>query len=333
MTRPIFVVGCPRSGTTLVRDLLRSHPNVTIAPETHFIPIFYRAFAEPASSQEVWQLARRILGSPRVARWWRISAAQPDFAACRTFSDVTRRVFELWAAKEGKPRWGDKTPHYVREIPLLLRLFPDAQIVHIVRDGRDVALSWVETRFEPGNLYVAARMWNEMVTKGRQDGTLLPPGSYLELRYESLLAEPEATMRSLCAFLNEPFDPAVLTPNRIAWDSNGAPTWTRGPDFRVRIVGGNAGGWRSRMSLRRRTLFESVAGGLLSELGYPVEGLARKISPGEKLLWETAHMMQSLSRKLRRLRRPSWRRTAFSLAWATLRRRGSKRRSAERARD
>jgi len=337
MTRPIFLMGCPRSGTTLLRNLLRSHPNLTFPSESYFIPRFYRGYGDPTSDQEAWRLAHRILQNPRVSRPWGIAAGPPDFAGCRSFSAVTRRIFEIWAAKEGKPRWGDKTPHYVYDIPLLLRLFPDAQVIHIVRDGRDAALSWLRTRFEPCNLYVAARMWKEMVTAGRRDGALLPSGTYLELRYETLLAEPEATMRSVCAFLDEPYVPAVLTPNpvpnepgrRIRERSDGA--------FREGVVRDNAGGWRSGMSLRQRALFESVAGGLLGELGYPVEGLGSRLSRGEALLWEADHQVRWLARRLWRLRAPYYRRNVLSIGWAIvlrcLRRPASKASSDEPERD
>jgi len=178
MTRPIFIVGCPRSGTTLLRDLLRSHPNLTLPPESQLIPRFYRAYGDPSSDREAWLRARRILHNPRIASWG-ISTSEAEFAGCRSFSRVIRRLFEVWAAKEGKPRWGDKTPHYVRHLPLILRLFPEAQVIHIIRDGRDAALSWIRAGFEPRNLYVAARMWNDWVAKGRRDGALLPPGTYL----------------------------------------------------------------------------------------------------------------------------------------------------------
>ena len=347
MTRPILIVGCPRSGTTLLRDLLRSHPNLTFPRESRFIPEFYRAYGDPASDQEAWQLARRILSFPRVAKLWKITAEPADFAGCRSFGAVTRRVFEIWAAKEGKPRWGDKTPQHVRDIPLLLRLFPDGQVIHIVRDGRDVAVSWLRTHFDPGNLYAAARLWKEMVTKGRNDGALLPPGTYFELRYESLLAEPEATMRNLCAFLDEPYVPEVLTPSRgvrrAGKTSRELTSHRRSfrertdPLFHDTIVSKNTGGWRTGLSLRQRALFESVAGGLLGELGYPVEGLGRPLSRIQKLWWETDRQLRYQTRMLRDLRQPFWRSFALSLTWVKLlpflRRPAVKKPSCESARD
>jgi len=328
MNRPIFIVGCPRSGTSLLRDLLCSHPNLTFPGESRFIPEFYRAYGNPASDEEAWRLARRILSFRQVATNWRITAEPAEFAGCRSFGAVTRRLFEIWAASQGKPRWGDKTPYYVGEIPLLLHLFPDAQVVHIIRDGRDVAVSWLRTPFSPGNLYAAAGGWSENVRKGCRDGVLLPAGTYCEVRYENLLAEPEATMRNLCAFLDEPYLPAVLTPRRAASLVAGAasPPSPHARSFRERtdpafhdtIVRNNSGGWKTALSPPQRTLFESVAGGLLGELGYPLEGLAMPLSRGETLWWETDRHCRYRGRQLLELRQPQFRQHALSLVRALL---------------
>lgn len=319
MPRPIFIVGCPRSGTTLLRDLLRAHPNLTFPRESRFIARFYRAYGEPASQVDVQRLARRILSFLRF-RHVRITATPADFVDCCTFADVTRRVFEVWAAKEGKPRWGDKTPNYVYDIPLLLRLFPTAQVIHIIRDGRDVAVSWLCTDFGPGNCYRAARMWKEWVAAGRRDGAALPPGSYIELRYENLLADPEGTLRGVCEFLGETFDPAVLKPHRGGAGGVGKPNPTFRPEFRDSIAKANSGGWRNAMSRRQRAIFEGVADGLLAELGYPCEGIGRKISQVEALVWEAESHAVVLGREVLKLRDPDYRRAAVSLMWNFMRR-------------
>jgi Sulfotransferase family len=317
--RPVFIVGCPRSGTTLLRDLLRSHPNLTFPDESLFIGRFYRAYGDPASDKEAWKLACRILRTPWVANWG-ICLERQEVAGCRAFSEVTRRVFEAWARKEGKPRWGGKTPHYVTEIPLLRHLFPDAQVIHIIRDGRDAALSWLKARYEPQNLYKAACMWRDMVSKGRRDGSRLPPSDYLELRYKTLLAEPEKTMRQVCEFLGEPFVPAVLSPKRLA-EPLFPNIMSGGPDaaFDQGVVPKNAGKWKSSMSLSQRALFESVAGDLLEELGYPIEGLAKRLSKPERMLREADHVVRLAALRLQQLKTPTYQGILRTLGWAELR--------------
>jgi hypothetical protein len=251
---------------------------------------------------------------------WQIVAQPLDFAGCRSFSEVTSRLFEIWARKEGKPRWGDKTPHYVRDIPLLIQLYPGAQVIHVIRDGRDVALSWLRTQFEPRNLYMSARMWKEMVTKGRRDGAVLPGRSYMELSYESLLAQPEVTMRGVCQFLNEPWDSAVLSLNRLDVMPGRKNRAITSVALQDNIVRDNAGKWRDGMTLRERTLVESVAGDLLRELGYPLEGLALPLSRGTGILLETDHRLRVLASDLWKLRRSRRRRAAISRAGTMLRR-------------
>ncbi len=289
---PIFIVGCPRSGTTLLRNLLRSHPQLTFPSESHFIPLFYRAYGHPRTERDAVALAARILRL-QWFRQWHVRIEAGEFAPDRTFQAVTCRLFEAWARKEGKHRWGDKTPHYVEEIPVLAELFPAGRIIHIIRDGRDVALSWLKAGFEPRNVYTAAMLWQRYVSAGCRDGALLPPATYLEVRYEALVKQPDTTMRKVCAFVDESFTEAVLHPSPI-----------RGI-LRPKIIGGgvpeaasklesiapSAVDWTVEMPSADRLLFESIAGDLLEILGYEVTGARRSISAGERMAWSLHHRL------------------------------------------
>ena len=211
---PIFIVGCPRSGTGLLRDLLRSHPHITFPSESHFIPKLFKAYGDPRDEREARRLANTILKMSWV-RVWGLSLDPSFFAGCRSYSEILSRLYEEWMRREGKIRWGDKTPQYVTEMPTLLEIYPSCKIIHIYRDGRDVALSWLRLGFGPENIFTAARRWKYFVNMGRRAGATLPPETYLEISYETLLSHPEATMRRTCAFLNEPFCRDVLTPKRL----------------------------------------------------------------------------------------------------------------------
>jgi len=292
---PIFIVGCPRSGTTLLRDLLRSHPRLTFPPESHFIPSFDHGYGDPASVGEARQLAARILALRWVWRW-RLPLTPDDFVDDRSFRAMLVRLYDAWARKEGKARWGDKTPHYVRAVPVLLRLFPEARVIHTIRDGRDVALSWLASRLEPRNLFTAAGAWRDFVSDGRAAGRAAPPGAYLEVRYERLITHLEPVMREVCAFIEEPFDAAVLRPNRLGpLPPAGARRPTRVSE--TDVVDANHGKWRTMMSRRDRALFETVAGDLLADLGYEVEGMTRRISAAERAWWRGHHaLLWSLER-------------------------------------
>jgi hypothetical protein len=298
---PIFVVGCPRSGTSLLRDLLRSHPNISIPPESHFIPLFYAAWGDPRSERRARALGRRIL-SLRTIRRWELELEPSDFAGCRSFAEILDTLYGEFARVDGKPRWGDKTPQHIGSLPLLHGLFPEARFVHIYRDGRDTARSWAATSFTPGNVYRAAERWRHLVRQGRRDGAALGD-HYHEVRYETLLEAPEETMRGVCEFLDEPYTDAVTrrAERRLIY---GERQTSRPPG----IDPGAGSRWRREMPVSDRAAVESVAGDLLAELGYELEGLAAPIPARRAALLKAGGIVRSASRRVRgrRLSPANW---------------------------
>jgi Sulfotransferase family len=311
---PLFVVGCPRSGTSLLRDLLRSHPRLSIPPESHFIPRFYEAWGDPRTARQAKALARRIL-SLRMVRRWELELEPEDFSSCRSFAEVVERLFGEFAKVDGKPRWGDKTPHYVESLPLLAELFPRAKFIHIYRDGRDVARSWSGTTFGPGGLFSAGTKWSRMVRSGRRDGQTLG-GRYREIRYESLLEEPRETMTGVCAFLAEPFADAVLT------RAERTPAYGGRKPRPSKIDASYGFKWRREMPLGERTIIESVAGDLLSELGYELEGLAQPIPRSSRVVWRARDTVRASMNRVRghRLSVADWLLERRAVALSRLRR-------------
>ncbi len=301
MTAPIFIVGCPRSGTALLRNLLRAHPNLTFPDESHFIPSFYRAAGDPRTEEEARALAARILALFWI-RNWGLALSADDFSDCRSYRAVVCRLFEAWARAENKPRWGDKTPQYLTELPTILELFPEAKILHIYRDGRDVALSWLKVGFEPGNVYKAANLWRERVQWARKDACALPPATYLEVSYELLLTDTRRTMEEVCRFVEEPFSEAVLTPNILKLERrvllNRPPPAHKRRNWTT-VMASNRDLWKTQMSRRDQVLFESVAGDLLAGLGYECPGPTRRISPPERLFWEAHHWYRYAMHRVR----------------------------------
>ncbi len=319
MDSPIFIVGCPRSGTTLLRDLLRSHPRVTIPRESHFIPRFYRAYGDPRNEREAVLLAARIL-QVRGVKSLELDLRPDAFAGCRTFAQAVTLLYEEWARKENKVRWGDKTPQYVNDIPLLLELFPRAKIIHIYRDGRDVALSLIASHMA-GNLFSAAKAWKSYVNAGRRAGRALPPETYLEVRYEMLLGDPAATMSQVCRFIGEPFCKAVLVPNSLSRHLHSHAPWMK--DRKIgsdkRILDTNFDKWKTEFAPSDRILFESVAGDLLGELGYETEGHVRSVSHFETVLWRAHDGCRFVVSRLGTIRRPDFIRTFAMFQWARAR--------------
>ncbi|HEY3487138.1 MAG TPA: sulfotransferase [Gammaproteobacteria bacterium] len=215
--RPIIILGCARSGTTLTLLMLHSHPRIAIPPENRFLLNLYRRrekFGDLTDKKNRAELAKWIID--RKAN--RFEDLQLDAEKVRqmiidgppTIGSAAGIIFREYAAKHGKPRWGDKRPNYIREINTILEIFPDAQIIHCIRDGRDAAASLKKMPWWGKSFRATIYKWVESIEAGNKARASLRPDQYYELIYEKLVADPEAELRSLCKFLGEEFHPAML---------------------------------------------------------------------------------------------------------------------------
>jgi hypothetical protein len=187
---PIFVIGAPRSGTTLLRLILDSHPRISCGEETHFL----RDLGSIVGRH--WDLVSTY-GFDR--DWWvaRIAGFYESFQA-----EVLART--------GKARWAEKDPTYTLILDLIDWLFPDAVYVHLLRDGHDVVASFRDRWGYRSAARAARGEWARYVRAARALGARLPAERYLELRYERLVRDPETEARRLFDFLGEPWHPEVL---------------------------------------------------------------------------------------------------------------------------
>lgn len=287
-TGPIFIVGAPRSGTTLLQYIVRSHPRLSLPTgESHFIiPLQHERgrfgdLTRPESVRRVleamWRRSRDFLATDlhglRFDESTMDDLAEGLAADGRgTMAGVIAALFGRNAAGEGKVRWGDKTPYYVLHMELLLEMFPEAQFVHLIRDGRDCALSTLIRRddFHIYNFYEAARYWQHYVEVGQRVGATLPPGHYHEVRYEDLLEDPPAALRRLCDFLGEEYTDQLVN-FRKAREAGKTPLVAKP------IQKDNKEKWRTQMSPRQLALFEGAAGETLGRNRYPLATAAKPL--------------------------------------------------------
>jgi ATP-binding cassette subfamily B protein len=281
MSNPFtFVVGCPRSGTTLLQRLLNAHPMLAMTPETHWVPKFYQdrvgltpdGFASP-------ELIGQLLAHPKFPKLGihqdqLETLLKPD--APLSYAEFISAIYQLYAQTKGKPLAGDKTPGYCRHITLLHFLWPRSRFIHLIRDGRDVCLSATNWQRKLPKLIsefptwgedptsTAALWWKWHVRMGRQAGDKLPAGLYYELRYENLVDDPEGQCARLCAFLDLPFDEAMLNFHK------GKVRAEPGLDAKRAWLPVTPGlrNWRTQMPTEEVERFEAAAGDLLDELGY-----------------------------------------------------------------
>ena len=266
---PLFVVGMPRSGTKLLCGLLERHPRLGVTGlETEFLPWLahrigrfgdlrrrerFDAFHTEMLRHSYFRYQAERGRLIDAARW---HAACADFSAAGVFEALVR-------TDAGVPRgsgriWGDKSPSYIDDLPLLKELYPAAKVLHIVRDVRDYCLSMRKAWGK--DMLRAAQRWADGVSKARRDGAALG-ADYLELRYEDLLARTEEELRRTCAFLGVEFEPAMLALNRSTEDLGDA----RGAR---RVLGDNRGKFRHAMEPKTLARIEELAGTVLLECGY-----------------------------------------------------------------
>ncbi len=266
--------------------MLDAHPQLAIPPETHFIPELVEVCQQPGAGP------REALGFLTGYRRWDDFRLDPEELRRRferlepfTAPGALRAFYGLYAEQAGKPRWGDKSPPYTRRMPLIAGLLPEARFVHLIRDGRDVALSLMEVHFGPDDVRGAAERWTKWIDKARRHAQRLP--HYLELRYEDLIADTEPALRAICDFVELPWDDAVLRYHEQAGERMGeitrdfergggrdaVPAQVRAHQHRHVSQpprGDRVARWRSDMSASDQAAFEEIAGGLLADLGYPL---------------------------------------------------------------
>jgi hypothetical protein len=280
-----FVIGVPRSGTTLLRLMLDSHPELVIPAETHFLPTLFRTIEGVDDGNAREQALELITGHRRWLDWnLDVDELRGAFEATEPFggAEAARAFFRLCAEKAGKRRWGDKSPSYRKRMRRIAPVLPEARFVHVLRDGRDVALSLMDVPWGPSTVSEAAELWVRDIRRARRQAKRVE--HYLELRYEDLVAEPEPRLREVAAFVDLPWDESMLAYHERAGERIGE--FAREFPMRRGVTmtaeeraqhhrhtsepptAARTGRWRSEMTDADRAIFDGEAMGLLEELGY-----------------------------------------------------------------
>jgi hypothetical protein len=273
-----FFVGCPRSGTSLLRRIGDAHAELAIIPETRWIvDPWEKRIGLTREGHITPALLEHLRGKPRFAKFSIEHAVVNGLLAGEdrrvTYGEFVTALFDIYGDRRNKQLVGDKTPRYVRSIPTLSELWPQARFVHLLRDGRDVCLSvlaWGKgasnfSTWEEDTVSTTALWWEWQVRLGREAGAALGRDRYHEVRYESLVADPEAECAKLCAFLGLAYDPEM--PRFHEGRTRSQPGLTAKKAWLPVTAGLRR--WRDQMAPGDVARFEAAAGSLLDELGYP----------------------------------------------------------------
>lgn len=277
-SRPFFIVGTGRSGTTLLQAMFMSAPGIFIPPETHFLPIAERVARRHgalATASGLDHLVREILQMcARQEMPVDPAALERELReAPRTCGDLFDAL--LWHVQQRRPgcrRIGEKSPVHLPFAPQLLEMFPDSQVITIIRDGRDVAVSHEEHLGR--NTLRAALRWQRDQRLHARHARTLPPDRYASVRYEDLVNEPGRELRRLCAFLAEPFREEMLRPHERP--EEGFAGWESHKSLTLRpLTTARIGRYKGAWTPQKIGLFQAICGAELRENGYALDSAPR----------------------------------------------------------
>ena len=265
--------------------MLNSHPSLAIPGESHFIYQLAQLCARAKWPGKLegdgdWRrLVNYLLSHPHLQRWQlkqELLRSRLEGLPRRSHSAAFRAVFEAYSRQQGKALWGDKTPQHVQYMLVLDRLFPGSRFIHVVRDGRDVALSLLSRAWGPRHISLAGHYWSWLVLSGMVSGAVLGRRRYREVRYEDLVASPQTALEGLCQWMGLPYSPAMLLYHQTA----AAREYARGGPAAERLARpievSRLQRWKAGLSTRQVRTLIGQAGGLLAYMGYPVGPLPRR---------------------------------------------------------
>lgn len=288
---PVFLIGSPRSGTTLLHQMFDHHPAFALPFESKYIVVFHNNLHEFGDLNDVKNRESLIVSIEKFMRnaWlerdhdeWMpgLIAAAPELAreAPPSYAGVMETIYRYFSCQRGRERWGDKMATFRRCMPTIVDLFPDAKIVHIIRDGRDVASSILPLSFGPNTAYVAAKKWRNFIEHGL-DFAARHPRQVYTVRYEDLIDDPEKYLREICDFVDEPFHEDMLQFHKSG--TKRVPRKEIHGQLTKPVNKERAARWKRDLSPGQVRVFEAVAGPLLDRLNYEV------VNPEAKLtVWD-----------------------------------------------
>ncbi len=270
---PFFIVGSERSGTTMLRLMLNEHSRLFIPPESHFLEGLVRKFprSKPVSDGELDQMISEVVSSRRWQDWGEDPEALKQYLKdknVQTLPDLIDSVFRFCSGCDDSMRWGDKTPKYVYSINEIAETYPRARFIHIVRDGRDVCVSMLNTQWLGGSIRQISEHWCSATQAASDAELLLGEDRYLQISYEDLVCHSESALKKVCGFIGEEYQSNMLefyknTEGKVADRSKKYHTKTTKKPSPEDI-----GRWSRELPISKVLVYEAQAGPQLHKYGY-----------------------------------------------------------------
>lgn len=273
---PIFIAGLERSGTSLAYALLASHPHIAMTRRTNLWTYFYNQFGDLGKPENFERCLRQMM------RYKRLVKLHPDPDRLRqefrkgepTYGRLFALLEEQHAERLGKSRWGDKSLNTERYAQPIFEAYPNARILHMIRDPRDryasVLARWEHRR---GGVGAGTAMWLDSIHWAQRNQQRFPD-RYMAIRYETLVAHPEETVRQICAFIGEPYAPEMLAMQgapEFSQDGGNSSYGSRKPGT---ISTDSIGKYRKVLSAYDIRFIQTRAREQMAAWGYALEPLA-----------------------------------------------------------
>ena len=273
---PIFLFGFERSGTTLLSMMVGAHPRIAMPFSTTELWYRYGALLDRYNgldaARDVERIVDDLLQEERICLW-DVTLVRDEVLnglAPGSYPNVIARFHTLYAQHTGKDRWGNIAISTLNNMDMANVWFPNARFIHIVRDGRDVALSHETYPYGSSNVGECANAWVHQLRVNLKMGAILGPNRYLVVRYEDLILESEPTLRRMCEFMGVAYSSAMLEyPSMVEKKVPENRRWLW-PVLNKPPAKSNVYRWKTKLSTTKRIVFERAAGGMLAEFGYEV---------------------------------------------------------------
>jgi len=271
---PVFMFGFERSGTTLLSMMVGAHPRIAVPLSV--TGLWYRygsrldAYNQLAETADLERMIDDLLREERI-RLWDVELDRETLLeelGTGSYGAVISRFHQAYANAKGKPCWANLDIATLDHMDQANQWFPEARFVHIVRDGRDVALSHRTMPYGASNTLDCAERWVHRVDSNLKMGRILGPERYHVVRFEDLVLESEATLEGLCDFIGIDYSDRMLEYGQMVEEKVPEDRRWLWPDLARKPVGTKVGTWRHNMSRPRRIVFEGVARDMLRQLGY-----------------------------------------------------------------
>jgi len=292
--QPIVIVGCQRSGSTMLGSMLGAHSEMAAIPEAQFFVDCMPSIKEPFN---VSKIVEQIKQHYRFKIWnYSFPPVSENFS---TYQEVFESLVKDYALKihdkKGLKYWVDHQPGHVKHIAKIKNYYRGLKVINIIRDGRAVANSIMPLDWGPNAIHKAAYFWEQRIGYGFAVQRFLGEEQCLTVHYEHLVENPNSSMKTICDFLGLEFEDAMLETSGLK-----VPKFTTSQHNLVGqgLVNTRSDGWKTELSQREIEIFEKLTGDMLTYLGYsPITTQQTTFKLRERLLLEVSHLIKVLANK------------------------------------